>query len=48
MGDNRGKSLDSRSSDIGLIDEKDIIGKVVKINDEDIAALAVKNQEETK
>ena len=48
MGDNRGKSLDSRSSDIGLIDEKDIIGKVVKINDEDVAAPAVKNQEETK
>ena len=48
MGDNRGESLDSRSSEIGLIDEKDIIGKVVKINDEDVAAPTVNNQEETK
>ena len=27
MGDNRGISLDSRSSDVGMVDVKDIIGK---------------------
>lgn len=29
MGDNRPKSLDSRSSSIGFIDERDILGKVL-------------------
>ena len=29
MGDNREKSLDSRYEDVGLVDEKDIMGKVV-------------------
>ena len=48
MGDNRGESIDSRSSEIGLIDEKDIIGRVVKINGEDVTVPAVKSQEETK
>ena len=48
MGDNRGESIDSRSSEIGLIDEKDIIGRVIKINGEDVTVPAVKSQEETK
>ena len=29
MGDNREKSLDSRYEEVGLIDEKDIMGKVM-------------------
>lgn len=29
MGDNREKSLDSRYEDVGLVDEKDIMGKVM-------------------
>ncbi len=29
MGDNRPGSLDSRSTDIGFIDARDILGKVV-------------------
>lgn len=29
MGDNRPRSLDSRHSDIGFIDERDILGKVI-------------------
>ena len=29
MGDNRNHSLDSRSSDIGQVDENEIIGKVI-------------------
>lgn len=29
MGDNREKSLDSRYEDVGLVDEKDIMGKVI-------------------
>ena len=28
LGDNRGDSLDSRDSRLGLVDKKDIIGKV--------------------
>ena len=29
MGDNREKSLDSRYEDVGLVNEKDIMGKVM-------------------
>ena len=29
MGDNREKSLDSRYESVGLVDEKDIMGKVM-------------------
>ena len=29
LGDNRGVSIDSRSSDVGFVDEKDVIGRVI-------------------